>query len=167
MIPGKGKSGIPYIHIKDVIQIILRCIDLHSNLSNCDIFIASQNGAISHRDLFYRIKTDLNYHGSNNPIYISTSVAKIAIRLKSKLGRFAAGINFEQPWMLKYTDRPWIVNNDYTRKKLDWCTNPDLEILERLPVILKYYEKQKNKWVSRNKQRISGRYIYLSDQDRV
>lgn len=167
MIPGKGESGIPYIHIKDVIQIFLRCIALHNNLSNYDIFLASQNGSVSHSQLFPIIKTGLNDQGTDNPIYISKSLAKIALGFKAKFGRLTGGINFEQPWMLKYTDQPWIVNNDYTRKKLNWGTNPDLEILERLPVILKYYEEQKNQWMSRNKRRISGRYIYISDQNGV
>lgn len=167
MIPGKGESGIPYIHIKDVIQIFLRCIALHNNLSNYDIFLASQNGSVSHSQLFPIIKTGLNDQGTDNPIYISKSLAKIALGFKAKFGRLTGGINFEQPWMLKYTDQPWIVNNDYTRKKLNWGTNPDLEILERLPLILKYYEEQKNQWMSRNKRRISGRYIYISDQNGV
>jgi nucleoside-diphosphate-sugar epimerase len=160
MIPGKGESGIPYIHLNDVTQIFLKCIALHKNLSDCETFIASQDGAVTHRELFPVIKTAMNYRGSNNPLYISKSLAKIALSLESKIGFFTGKINFEQPWMLKYTDRPWIVNNYYTRKKLGWGTNPDLDILGRLPVIMKFYKEHKNQWVSRNKQRISGNYIY-------
>ncbi len=165
IIPGKGESGIPYIHIKDVIRVFLRCIALHNKLSDHEIFIASQNGAVSHGELYSIIKKVLNYRGPNNPIYISKSIAKIALRFKSKFGHLAGGINFEQPWMLKYTDRPWIVNNDYTRKKLSWGTNPDLDILERLPVIMKFFKEQKRELISRNERRISGKYIYLSDQN--
>jgi hypothetical protein len=116
-------------------------------------------------DLYPRIKTALNYQGSNNPLYISAPLAGIALRLKSMLGSFSGGINFEQPWMLKYTDRPWIIDNDYTRNKLDWSTNPDLDILERLPVILRFYKEQKNQWISRNEERISGKYVYKYNRD--
>jgi nucleoside-diphosphate-sugar epimerase len=164
MVPGNGETGIPYIHIKDVIQIIQRCIALHSKLSDCEIFIASQNGAVLHKDLFPCIKAALDYGGSNNPIYVSTSVAKIALRLKSKLGRLTGRINFEQPWMLKYTDRPWIVNNAYTQEKLAWRTSSNLDLLERLPVILNFYKEQRKQWISQNKQRIFGKYVYKHAQ---
>jgi nucleoside-diphosphate-sugar epimerase len=160
MIPGKGESGIPYIHLSDVTQIFLKCIALHKNLSDSETFIASQDGAVTHRELFPVIKTAMNFRGTNNPIYISKSIAKIALSLKSRIGGLVGGINFEQPWMLKYTDRPWNVNNDYTQKTLNWTTDPDLEILERLPVILKYYENQKTQWISINDRRISGNYTY-------
>ena len=160
MIPGKGESGIPYIHLKDVTQIFLKCIALHKNLSDCETFIASQDGAVSHRELFPVIKTGMNFRGTNNPIYISKSLAKIALSLKSNIGFLTGKISFEQPWMFKYTDRPWNVNNDFTRKKLDWHTDPELGILERLTEIMKFYKEQKKQWVSRNERRISGDYTY-------
>ncbi len=161
MIPGNGESGIPYIHIKEVIQILLRCIELNSDMSDCEIFLASQNGSVSHRELYPVIKKAMNYRGFNDPIFISRSIANIALSMKSRIGWLYSGINFEQPWMLKYTDRPWRVNTEHTQKKLGWHTEPDLDILQRLPVILKLYKEQKNQWISRNENRISGNFIYI------
>ena len=165
MIPGKGGSGIPYIHIKDVNRIFLRCLALPTNLSHYAIFLASQKGAVSHRELYPVLKAALKDRRSNNPMYIPKSMAKIALRLKSNFRFLFGGLNFEQPWMLEYTDRPWLVNNDFTKKELDWCTDPDLDILKRLPVIMKLYMEQKNHWISRNNRRISGNYIYTPNQN--
>jgi nucleoside-diphosphate-sugar epimerase len=160
MIPGKGESGIPYIHLTDVIQIIKRCIAFHDKLGNCETFMASQSGTVLQRDLFISIKQVLNQKGSHKPIYISPLLAGIGLRLKLKFGSLIGKIPFEQPWMLNYTDRPWIVNNDYTQKRLGWQTNPQLHILKRLPFILNFYKNQKDIWIERNLRRTSGKYIY-------
>ena len=160
MIPGTGESGIPYIHITDVIQIIKRCIAFHDKLGNCEIFMASQSGTVLQRDLFISIKQILNQKGSHKPIYIWPKLAAIGLGLKLKFGSLIGKIPFEQPWMLNYTDRPWIVNNDYTQKRLGWQTNPQLHILKRLTFIINFYKNQKDIWIERNLRRTSGKYIY-------
>jgi hypothetical protein len=122
--------------------------------------MASQSGTVLQRDLFISIKQVLNQKGSHKPIYISPLLAGIGLRLKLKFGSLIGKIPFEQPWMLNYTDRPWIVNNDYTQKRLGWQTNPQLHILKRLPFILNFYKNQKDIWIERNLRRTSGKYIY-------
>jgi nucleoside-diphosphate-sugar epimerase len=160
MIPGKGESGIPYIHIFDVIQIIKRCIALHSKLESYEIFMASQNGAVLHKELFLSVQQSLNYPSSLKPIYISPRLVKIGLNLKLILGSLVHKVPIEQPWMLKYIDCPWIVDNTFTQRKLELHCSPNMNILERLPVILKLYEKQKNKWIDRNVQRNLGNYLF-------
>ena len=160
MIPGKGESGIPYIHIFDVIQIIKRCIALHSKLESYEIFMASQNGAVLHKELFLSVQQSLNYPRSLKPIYISPRLVKIGLNLKLILGSLVHKVPIEQPWMLKYIDCPWIVDNTFTQRKLELHCSPNMNILERLPVILKLYEKQKNKWIDRNVQRNLGNYLF-------
>jgi len=160
MIPGKGESGIPYIHITDVIEIFKRCIALHDKLENSETFMASPSGTVIHRDLFLAIKQALNQKETHNPIFIPPVLAGIGLRIKLKFGSIIGNIPFEQPWMLKYTDRPWIVNNDYTQKKLNWQTSPRLDILERLPVIINFYKDHEDIWIERNLRRASEKYSY-------
>lgn len=159
MIPGKGNSGIPYLHITDVIQIFKRCIVLHEKLGNCETFMASQSGTVLHKNLFKSIKQALNQEGAQ-PIYISPLMARIGLKLKLKFRFISSKDFFEQPWMLDYTDRPWIVNNDLTQKRLGWYPSQELDILKRLPVLINFYKDYKNIWIERNLRRTAGKYIY-------
>lgn len=163
MIPGKGESGIPYIHITDVIQIIKRCIVLHDKLGDCETFLASQSGTVLHKNLFISIKQAMNQEGFHKPTYISPELARVGILLKLKFGFIFDKNPFEQTWMLNYTDRPWIVNNDFTQKRLGWQTSPELDILKRLPLIINFYKNHKDIWIKRNLRRGAGKYIYQSD----
>lgn len=160
VIPGKGESGIPYIHLLDVIQIIKRCLLLHDQLDSYEIFLASQNGVVIHKDLFSSIRQSLAYPRSNKPIYMSPELVKIALNIKMIFGSFVNKMPFEQIWMLKFIDYPWIVDNSFTQKKLGWHCSPDMDILERLPVILKHYNEQKQIWTERNIIRNLGEYFY-------
>jgi len=160
IIPGKGESGIPYIHISDVIEIINRCILLHDQLEPYETFLASQKGAILHKDLFSAIRLSLSNPRSIKPIYVSPSMVKIGLNLRSIFDMNLNQVSVEQPWMIEYIDRPWRVDNSYTQKKLNWHCSPDRYILEKIPAILKLYEEQKYKWVDRNMNRFSGNYLY-------
>jgi len=160
MIPGKGKSGIPYIHLSDVIQLIKRCMAFDSRLEPFEIFIASQNGVVSHKNIFLSVQLSLNRSGSAKPVYISSGLIKIGLYIKLISGLLTIKESYEQPWMSEYIDRPWIVDNTFTQKKLGWNCNPDLGILQRLPVILELYKRQKKVWIERNIQRNSGKYSY-------
>ena len=163
IIPGKGDSGIPYIHIKDVIQNFKRCIFLHDKLENYETFMVSQSGTVLHKELFKSIKQSLNPQRSVKPIYLSTQLAGLSLHLKMKFASLTGRTPFEQPWMLNYTDRPWVVNNDYTQKRLNWQTNAELNILKRLPLIINFYKNHKDIWIERNLRRGAGKYIYQSD----
>jgi len=159
-IPGKGESGIPYIHIIDTIRIIKRCIQLSDQLDSFEIFLASQNGAVMHKDLFSSVTESPGNAGSVKPIYVPLELVKIGLNIKIILGSFVNKIPFEQNWMLEFIDRPWTVENSYTQKKLDWQCKSNMNILERLPVILNHFKTQKNNWIERNTVRILGEYFY-------
>ncbi len=160
LMPGKGESGIPYIHISDVIEVIKRCILLHDHLEFYETFLASQKGAVLHKDIFSGIRQSLSNTRSIQPIYVSPPLVKIGLNLRSIFYMYKNEVSVEQPWMIKYIDRPWRVDNTYTQKKLNWHCRRDRYILEKLPVILKHYGEQKYKWIDRNTNRISGNYLY-------
>lgn len=160
IIPGKGESGIPYIHLLDVIQIIKRCILSHDQLDSFEIFLASQNGVVMHKDIFSIIKQSQNNIRSNKPIYMPPKLVKIGLYIKMIIGFIVNKMPFEQSWMLKFIDRPWIVDNSFTQKKLGWQCNANMNILKRLPLILKHFKAQEGNWIERNANRIMGEYFY-------
>jgi len=160
IIPGRGETGIPYIHISDVIHVINRCIQLHDQIGSIETFIASQKGTVLHNDLFSSIKQSISRSRAVKPIYFSPSLVKFGLHIRLFFGLFMNQVSVEQPWMLKFIDKPWIVDNTYTQRKLNWTCSSDKHILKRLPVILKLYEEQKTQWVERNLCRISGNFNY-------
>ena len=66
----------------------------------------------------------------------------------------------ERPWMLDFVDRQWVVDGGYTQQKLGWRPGSGIGILDRLPVILARYAKDRRRWEARNCDRNERRYTY-------
>jgi nucleoside-diphosphate-sugar epimerase len=160
MIPGKGTSGIPYIHIFDAVKIIEQCIHVNSSLGPYEIFMASPNGAVSHNDLYMMVQRSLDRLISARPIHTSPGLVMAGMYIKMILAFLQNKEPYEQPWMLKFIDRPWVVDSTITQERLEWKCSPDLNILKTLPVILENYRKNKRIWIERNVQRNAGKYSY-------
>jgi nucleoside-diphosphate-sugar epimerase len=162
MIPGQGESGIPYIHRADVVRFVRRCLECQETLDRLEMFLVSQVGAVSHRELFPVIRQAAGRGGSTSPRFISPAVARLGLGVKSVLGRLTGQAPYEQPWMLDFVDRPWSTDPSYTQGRLDWRPCPGLGILERLPVMLQLYADQRRAWEARNQRRNRGDYGYAS-----
>jgi nucleoside-diphosphate-sugar epimerase len=160
MIPGRGTSGIPYIHIFDAIKIIEQCIHLNSSMSPFEILMASPDGAVSHKDIFMMVQRSLDRPISARPIDTSRGLVTAAMYIKMFLAFLQNKESYEQPWMSKFIDHPWVVNSTNTQKRLKWKCSPDLDILNKLPVILENYRKYKRMWIERNVLRNAGKYSY-------
>ncbi len=52
ILTGRGESAIPYIHIKDVIKLFLRIIEISDTLPHLGVYNASPQGSVSHNELF-------------------------------------------------------------------------------------------------------------------
>lgn len=165
IIPGEGKSGMPYIHLDDVIMIFKRCLTLNSELSNLETFLVSQSGVTTHRELFDAVRQILHPENPSAPIFVSKKLLKIGLMARTFFGPSMNRDFFEQPWMLKYLDRPWKIDNRYTCNKLDWNLSPEKKILVRIPLMLDNLKKEKNKWIRRNARRNIGRYYYSGIHD--
>jgi len=156
LIPGRGETGIPYIHMNDFVPLIRKIIHKHHALSPLDIFLASPHGAVLHRDLFPAIRSAAGYSGTHKPIHIPRKIAKFGLHFQRAMGKFSGNMPFERPWMLEYVDRPWITNTEKTRQILDWDCTPELGILEKIHVIMKRRKDDLNWWEERNISRISS-----------
>lgn len=159
-MPGRGGSGMPYIHRDDVVRLVRSCVEQHERLSACEVFLASPDGAVLHRDLFPVIHAAGKIGPPRGPIFVSPKLAKIGLHAGRVIGRLAGRVPFERPWMLDYVDRPWVVDAAHTRRRLDWSCTAGLGILDRLPVILEHFLGDRPLWVHRNRVRTEGRYAY-------
>jgi nucleoside-diphosphate-sugar epimerase len=163
IIPGKGESGFPYIHLKDVIKIIKCCTNLSPEMEPYEIFMASPNGAVSHKDIFQIVRQSLDHSRSVTPVFTPREFIATGMYIKKVLAFLRNKKAYEQPWMLRFIDRPWIVDTTLTQKKLKWKCSPDLDILKRLPVIIEHYRLQRKSWIRRNILRNAGKYAYIKD----
>ena len=52
LLVGQGTTGMPYIHRHNVVRIVRSCIEAHETLGSYEVFLASQQGTVTHKDLF-------------------------------------------------------------------------------------------------------------------
>jgi nucleoside-diphosphate-sugar epimerase len=161
IIPGRGESGIPYIHIIDLERLIRKCISIHHKFGPSNIFLASQHGAVLHRQLFPAIRSAAGYSGSLRPIHVTRGLARLVVWFRCVLGTFCEYMPYERPWMIDYVDRPWKTDTSKTKQTLDWDCTPELGILRKIPDILLNLRKNPEGWKERNISRNERRYLYL------
>ncbi len=160
MIPGHGKSGIPYIHRDDVVRIVRRCLEMHEKLGSIETFLVSQHGATLHKELFSIIRQAAGKKPMTKPIYLPVALARVGLYAKLFLGSLTGNLPYEKLWMLRYIDHPWVVDTKYTRRTLSWNCSPGLGICKCLPLILERFTKYPILWEERNMHRNERRYVY-------
>jgi len=160
LLVGQGTTGMPYIHRHDVVGIVRACLDAHETLGPYEVLLASQQGAVLHKDLFAATGRADPGRAAPAPILVSRRTASLGLGLRRAIGALTGRVPFERPWMLKYVDRPWLVDATYTREKLGWRCAEGMGILDRLPAILAHFRQDRRTWEERNSLRNQGRYAY-------
>ena len=163
MIPGKGNSGFPYIHLYELVRIVRRVIEKSDSLDRFDILFASEDGCTRHKDLFPIIRQSFGNNYLTKPIFTPPGLALLALQGKYFLNRIRRINTYERSWMLNFVDRPLIVDTTYTRKRLKLTPRPEFKIDRRLPVLMEYYINNSSKWDSRNIRRNELKYEYEQD----
>lgn len=163
MIPGRGKSGFPYIHRRDVVRCVRRIIERHHSLAPAEILFASPPGCTTHNELFAAVRGAGGVHLDTRPIYVNPFLARCFLFVKNRVKVVLGRKRYERRWMMDYVDRPLVVDTTYTRKKLQWSPGPELSILSRLPVLIRRFSEDRSAWERRNVRRNEGRYAYGGD----
>jgi len=163
IIVGQGHTGFPYIHRNDVVRLVRNCIEKHKVLANHEIFFASGQGAVGHKDLFSIIHRAGSGGSEASPIFISPTIAKLGLFLKLVLGFVTRNLPYERLWMLQYVDQPWAVDTTYTQEKLGWSPSYGMGIRDRLPIIMKHFVRDLPAWEQRNRLRNKVLYAYSED----
>ena len=149
IVTGRGESAIPYIHIKDLIKLVLRIIEISDTLPRLGIFIASFQGSVSHNVLF-NTATRYYYWHDINPIRIPKFAAVLGLMVISFFGRLRGKRTLEQPWMAKYIDKELRVDASATYEVLGWKPTPRYHILRRLLFLTEKMTRHPNNWTFRN-----------------
>jgi nucleoside-diphosphate-sugar epimerase len=163
MIPGRGASGFPYIHRRDLVGCIRQIIRRHASLAPSEILFASPPGCTTHNELFGVIRRACGAHFDAAPIYIAPTLARCFLILKNQVKAILGRKRYERRWMMDYVDTPLVVDTAYTRQKLQWTPKPELSILNHIPVLMRRFHESRAAWELRNVQRNEGRYAYEDD----
>ncbi|MEJ2658518.1 MAG: hypothetical protein P8012_15230, partial [Desulfobacterales bacterium] len=146
---GSGESALPYIHIRDLIRVFLRIMEISDTLDRLTIFIASPQGSVSHNELF-KTATRYYYWHEIKPFRVPKFLAFLGLMLISLFGRLRSKTTLEQPWMTQYVDKKLEVDASATYDALDWKPTPRYHILRRLLFLTEKMTAHPNNWTFRN-----------------
>jgi nucleoside-diphosphate-sugar epimerase/glycine cleavage system H lipoate-binding protein len=159
VVTGYGESAVPYIHIKDLIKLFLRIIEISHTLPRMTIYNASPQGSVSHNELFEAVTRYYHGHGFK-PFRIPKFLAFLGLAAISFFGWFNSKKTLEQPWMAEYIDKKLTVNASATFNALGWKPTPRYHILRRLLIVTEKATSHQNDWAFRNEiilQRVVSR----------
>jgi nucleoside-diphosphate-sugar epimerase len=159
-IPGRGKTGFPYIHRDEVVRFVRRIIEKNDTLDRHEILFASEDGCTCHEDLFRPIRRLCGQGLSAGPIHVPPPLALLSLYLKLAANGLRFRQTYEQPWMLAYADRPLRVDTTCTRQKLGWSPKDEYCILNRLPALMENFRNHRRYWIARNIRRNEGKYEF-------
>ena len=149
IVTGHGESAVPYVHIKDLIKLFLRIIEISDILPRLAIYNASPQGSVSHNELF-EAATRYYYGHGFKPFRVSKFLAFLVLVIISFLGRLKSQKKLEQPWMADYIDKKLNVNATATYNALGWKPTPRYHILRRLLILTEKVTSHPNEWAFRN-----------------
>ena len=149
IVAGHGESAIPYIHIRDLIKLLIRIIEISDTLPRLATYNASTNGSVSHKELFKAV-TRYHYGHGLKPFLISKPMAYLGLVIISFLGWLDGKNTLEQPWMAKYIDKKLNVDASATYDALGWKPIPRYRILRRLLFLTEKMTNYPNDWTFRN-----------------
>ncbi|UCD51836.1 MAG: NAD(P)-dependent oxidoreductase [Phycisphaerales bacterium] len=159
ILAGSGAAGFPYIHRADLVALVRCCLDKNERLGASEVLLACQDGAVLHKDLWAVVSNA--WKGTPiRPLYVPPIAASIGVAVRYMLGCLIGKAPYERPWMMKYIDRPWIVDTTYTRERLGWDCTAGMGILDRIPAILENLRQHRRRWIIRNKPQNRRQYTY-------
>jgi len=163
IMPGRGRTGFPYIHRRDIVRIVRRIIEKNERLDRFETLFAAPSGFTSHAELFPAIRKGLGAGRSTTPIHVPPALARWMLHAKYAANTLLGRTTYERAWMIDYVDRPLVVDTTYTRERLDWTPTPGLHILERIPVLMRHFTTRRAEWTARNIRRNDQQYEYEPD----
>jgi nucleoside-diphosphate-sugar epimerase len=151
IIAGKGESAIPYIHIRDLCQLINIIISKTEVLPAFDIYNASPSGSTSHKEIF-QIATNYFYGEQVEPVHLPKLLAYPALVLRRflKIFKLTAREPFEQFWMIRYIDKKLNVDSTYTQQNLEWHPTTRYHLNRRLLFLLEKMKSHPDEWRLKN-----------------
>ncbi|MBN1552338.1 NAD(P)-dependent oxidoreductase [bacterium] len=159
ILGGKGKSAIPYLHVRDAVSFLERLMAISETLASGSIFIAGGDETISHLDLFKSVTS--NYLGEpRKPLHMPRFLCGPGMWFREIIGSLRGEKPFERTWMAHYIDKDMRVDASWTRKKLNWEPRKRLTLLRRIPFLIEYYKSDPLEWFAKNRAAMKQPYVH-------
>lgn len=163
IVPGRGKTGFPYIHRRDIVSIVRRIIEKNESLNRFETLFAAHPGCTCHAELFPVIREALGGCCSTKPFHVPPMLARVVLHGKYAANTLMGRKTYERAWMIDYVDRPLVVDTTYTEHQLDWAPTPGLHVLDRIPVLMHHFTTRRAEWLVRNIRRNDQKYEFEPD----
>ncbi len=151
ILGGRGRSAIPYLHVRDAALFLERVIERQAVLRPREVLIASPDGSVNHRELF-SIASGHWFDRVRGPVLMPRLLCGPGMRVRQAFGRLTGHEPFEKPWMARYIDLALDVDAHRTRERLDWRPRSRLEIRRRIPFLLENLRSDPLQWTLRNRE---------------
>ena len=149
VIAGRGESAVPYIHIRNLIKLFLRIIEISDTLPQFATYIASPQGCVSHNELFKAV-TRYYYGYDVKPFKTPKFFVRLGLMVISFLGWLTGKETLENPWMAEFIDKRLTIDASATYTALGWKPTPRYYILRRLLFLTEKMTTHPYDWNYRN-----------------
>lgn len=149
LLGGRGRSAIPYLHIRDLVSFIRRTLEKSEELHQREVLLASPSETMSHLQLFKLAHRHERVLGPR-PILMPKPLCHLGVRVRDLLGRLAGSRPFERPWMVSHIDRDLRADPSRSWTRLGWKPRGRLLLCRRLPFLLEHRKTDALEWTKRN-----------------
>ena len=149
ILSGRGESAIPYIHIRDLIKLFLRIIEISDTLPQFATYIAGPKESISHEELFKAV-TRYYYGYDVKPFKMPKFFIRLGLIVLSFSGWLTGKETLEKPWMAGYIDKKLTIDPSVTYTALGWKPAPRYLVLRRLLFLTEKITSHPYDWNFRN-----------------
>ncbi|MBE0644341.1 MAG: NAD(P)-dependent oxidoreductase [Bacteroidetes bacterium] len=149
VLGGRGRSAVPYLHIKDLNALLLRVIDETPRLPALGVYSASPRTTTSHEEM-YSAATKFLMGRTPRPLHIPRWLALPGIAVREGLLRLLGHPPFERTWMVRYIDRVLRVDPRRTEEMLHWKSTPRYDLPRRLLLLIENMKSHPEVWIQRN-----------------
>ena len=149
IIAGRGESAVPYIHIRDLIKLFLRIIEISDTLPQFSTYIASPQGSVSHNEIFKAV-THYYYGYDVKPFKTPKFFVRLGLIFFSILGWLTGKETLEKPWMAEFIDKKLTIDASATYRALGWTPTVRYLVLRRLLFLTEKMTSHPYDWNYRN-----------------
>lgn len=149
MLGGRGRSAVPYLHIKDLVALVFRVIERVDDLPRFAVYNASPSHTTSHQEM-YKAATRFLFGAERRAIHIPRIMAVPFIAFRQLFMDALGAPPFERLWMMRYIDRELRVDASRTQRVLEWAPTPRYDLTRRLLILIENMKSQPELWRQRN-----------------
>ncbi len=143
--PGDLAAGASFIHMDDLVDAIVRCVELRKELPKETTLLLGEERVLSTEQMQRKI-SDLLFHKQIHTYRIPKMLAWIGAFVQCHIPFKAKP--FIRPWMIKHADENYDLDLSRTKKLLRW--QPKYDLASKLKVMIDNLKTDPQKWYKVN-----------------